>query len=81
MPFRRGQQANSLPLIAGRSPGVVASLAVQDGNLTETDPTTGRPVTVDFLYQYAADTLRLDYIFWGGEEPFFTRDVLPYLRD
>jgi len=35
---------------------------------------------VDALYHYAVDTLRLDYIFWGGEEPFFTRDILPYLR-
>jgi len=81
LPFRRGQQANSLPLIASRSSGVVAGLAVQDRNLAESDPTTGSPVTADFLYHYAADTLRLDYIFWGGEEPYFTRDILPYLHE
>ena len=81
LPFRKGQQANSLPLIANRGSGVVAGLAVQDGNLADLDPTTGRPVTVDALYHYAADNLRLDYIFWGGEEPFFTQDILPYLRE
>ena len=81
LPFRKGQQANSLPLIANRSSGVVAGMAVQDGNLADVDPTTGRPVTVDALYHYAADNLRLDYIFWGGEEPFFTQDILPYLRE
>ena len=80
LPFREGQQANSLPMIAGRGPEVVAGVAVQDRNLAEVDPATGQPVTVDVLYGYAADTLRLDYIFWGGEEPYFTRDVLPYLR-
>ena len=80
LPFREGQQRNSLPLIAGRGPQVVAGMAVQDGNLAERDPATGRPVTVDALYRYATDHLRLDYIFWGREEPYYTRDVLPYLR-
>jgi len=79
LPYREGQQANSLPLIAGRGPGVVAGMAVQDGNLADRDPATGHQVTVEFLYRYAVDDLRLDYIFWGAEEPFFTRDVLPYL--
>lgn len=80
LPYRAGQQANSLPLIAGRGPHVVAGMAVQDGNLAEQDPATGRPVTVDALYRYATDHLRLDYIFWGREEPYYSRDVLPYLR-
>jgi len=80
LPNRRGQQANSLPLIAARSAGVVAGMAVQDGNLADVDPATGSPVTVDALYRYATDRLRLDYIFWGIEEPYYTRDVLPYLR-
>ena len=79
LPFRKGQQANSLPLIANRGLGVVAGMAVQDGNLADLDPSTGRPVTVDALYRYATTILRLDYIFWGAEEPFFTRDILPYL--
>jgi hypothetical protein len=80
LPFREGQQANSLPLIAARAPGVVAGLAVQDGNLEDVDPSTGRPVTVDTLNHYAVDELHLDYIFWGGQEPFYSRDVLPYLN-
>lgn len=80
LPYRKGQQTNSLPLIAARSPGVVAGMAVQDGNLADLNPATGKPVTVDALYRYAADYLRLNYIFWGIEEPYYTRDVLPYLR-
>jgi len=81
LPFRKGQQANSLPLIARRGPGVVAGVAIQDGNLSDLDPATGRPVTVDALYRYAVDSLRLDYVFWGAQEPYLTRDVLPYLRE
>jgi len=80
MPFRRGQRRHSYPLISTRRPGVVAGVAVQDGNLAETDPATGALVTVDRIYRFAKDTLRLDLIFWGTEEPYYTRDVLPYLR-
>lgn len=80
LPFRSGQQANSLPLIAARPPGVIAGLAVQDGNLADRDPATGDPVTVATLYRYAIDPLRLDYLFWGRQEPHYSRDVLPYLR-
>jgi hypothetical protein len=80
MPHRRGQRQHSLPLIAARGARVRAGVAVQDGNLAERHPTTGRPVTVAGLTAFARDTLRLDYVFWGTEEPYFTRDVLPFLR-
>jgi hypothetical protein len=79
LPFREGQRNNSLPLIVARGEHVVAGMAVQDGNLSEIDPATGKPVTVDELYRIARDELRLDYVFWGREEPYFSRDVLPFL--
>lgn len=80
LPHRWGQLANSIPLIAGRQTGVIAGMAVQDGNLAERHRGTGTRVTVEELHQFATHQLRLDYIFWGSEEPYFTRDVLPYLR-
>lgn len=80
LPNRQGQRVNSLPMIASRGPDVVAGMAVQDGNLADIDPSTGKPITVDALYRYAVDVLRLEYIFWGIEEPYYSRDVLPYLR-
>ena len=30
---------------------------------------------------YARDDLHVDYVFWSTEEPFYLRDVLPYLRE
>jgi hypothetical protein len=80
LPFRRFQRANSLPLIAGRPASVLAGMAVQDGNLRAVNPVTHRRVTVAELYRYAVTELRLDYIFWGTEEPFYTNEVLPFLR-
>lgn len=80
LPHRKGQQNHSYPLLAARSASTPAGVAVQDGNLEEMNPATGKPVTVDELYRFGKDRLRLTYIFWGTQEPFYTRDVLPYLR-
>ena len=52
---------------------------VQDGNLAERNPHTGRLVTVEELTVFARDSLRLDYVFWGTEEPYYSRDVVPFL--
>ena len=29
---------------------------------------------------YARDPLHLDYLFWGTEEPYWSKEVIPYLR-
>jgi hypothetical protein len=79
LPHRKGQQNHSYPLITARGANVVAGVAVQDNNLDDKDPATKKQVTVDELYRFARDRLRLDYIFWGTEEPHYSKDVLPYL--
>ena len=80
LPHRRGQQNHSQLLIANRPRGVVAAVAVQDGNLAEKNPATGARVTVAELHRFAKDRLRLDYIFWGIEEPYYSSEILPFLR-
>ncbi len=80
LPHRWFQQHNSLPLIAHRAPGVVAGMAVQWGNLDDIDPATKEPVTVGALAEFARDVLRLDYLFRGTQEPYYSRDILPYLE-
>jgi hypothetical protein len=81
LPYRPFQRAHSLALIANRPPGVIAAMAVQDGNLAERNKDTGQLISVSELYEYAVSRLRLNYIFWGLEEPYFTTDVLPFLRN
>ncbi len=80
LPYRKGQQNHGYPLIAARRAGVPAGVAVQDGNLADRNPATGARVTVAELYRFAVEDLRLDYLFWGTEEPYYSRDVLPFLR-
>ena len=70
---------HSLRFILARRTGTIAGLAVQDGNLAERNPVTGARVSVEDLVRYAIDTLRLDYIFWGTEEPYYSAEVLPWL--
>ncbi|MEQ1692048.1 MAG: hypothetical protein ABMA00_12240 [Gemmatimonas sp.] len=80
-PFRMAQRANSLPLIAARPAHVIAGMAVQDGNLEDVNPSTRMRVTVAELYRYAVDPLHLDYLFWGTQEPYYSNEVLPFLRE
>ena len=80
LPYRPFQRSSSLPLIEQCPAGVIAAMAVQDGNLADRDPTTGQRITVPELYDFAVARLRLNYIFWGTEEPYYTSEVLPFLR-
>jgi len=80
LPHRWFQRVNSYALIEARSANTVAGVAVQWGNLDDRNPTTGERVTVGELYEFARDDLRLDYIFWGTQEPYFSDEILPYLR-
>ena len=80
LPHRKGQQNHSYPLIAARGPQIPAGVAVQWGNLEDRNPATGERVTVAELHRFARNRLRLDYIFWGTQEPYYSKQVLPYLR-
>ncbi|HEY0997303.1 MAG TPA: hypothetical protein VGD77_15010 [Gemmatimonadaceae bacterium] len=80
LPYRPFQRSNGLALIEQRPPGVIAAMAVQDGNLADRDRTTGQRITVPALYEFATTRLRLNYLFWGTEEPYYSSEVLPFLR-
>jgi hypothetical protein len=80
MPSRPGQMKSSYPLIRDAAGIVPTGVAVQDGNLEEINPATGKKVTAAELIAFAKDYLKLDYIFWGTQEPFYSTDVIPTLR-
>jgi len=80
MPSRPGQMKSSYPLIRDAAGIVPTGVAVQDGNLEEINPKTEKRVTSCELIQFATDYLKLDYIFWGTQEPYYSQDVIPTLR-
>ena len=80
LPYKPGQMHNSYPLLrefAGRIP---TGIAVQDGNYEHRNPKTGSQVTIGELTGFATEYLKVDYIFWCTQEPFYSRDLLPFLK-
>jgi hypothetical protein len=80
LPHRPGQRGSSYPLIREAAGIVPTGIAVQDGNFEDVNPATGKPVTISELVGFATEYLRVDYIFWGTEEPYYSSDVIPFLR-
>ena len=80
LPFRPFQMQNSYPLIRESAGAVPSGIAVQDGNYEDRNPKTGQQVTVPELIEFATGFLRVDYIFWCTQEPFYSRTVIPLLQ-
>jgi hypothetical protein len=63
---------------------VPLGIAVQDGNYIEQTGTLEiireRKNIVPLLYAFAKDFLKVNYIFWSNQEPYFEEDVLPCFR-
>lgn len=78
LPFRPGQQKGPYPLIREVAEFVPVGIAVQDGNYGDVNPKTGRAASIAELIQFATEDLKVDYIFWSTEEPYYKRDVIPY---
>ena len=81
LPFRPGQLNHSYPLIRDAAGIVPTGIAVQDGNYEHKDPKTGKRVTIAGLVQFANDNLKLNYIFWSAQEPFYANELIPFLQD
>jgi len=78
--YRKGQMENSYPLIrdiAGKAP---TGAAVQEGNYSIINPKTKKQVTILEILDFAQNYLKLDYVFWCTEEPYYSDQVLPLLN-
>lgn len=80
LPFRRPQLSHSYPLIRQSSGRVPTGIAVQDGNYAAKDPKSNRRIPLGELMRYAQEELRVDYVFWRNQEPYYSRELLPLLR-
>lgn len=80
LPYKPGQMENSYPLIRRYAGTVPTGIAVQDGNYQHRNPKTGEEVTIPELVAFARDYLKVDYIFWCTQEPFYSQKVIPWMR-
>jgi len=76
---RAGQLGSSYPLIREASDVVPTGVAVQDGNIGDVDRRTGKRMSIAELIDFATTYLKVDYIFWGTEEPYYSAEVVPLI--
>ena len=80
LPYRPGQRSHSYPLIRAAAGRVPTGIAVQDGNFEDVNPENRRRITITELVAFATDYLKVDYIFWGTQEPYYSEQVIPFLQ-
>ncbi len=80
LPYKAGQMNNSYHFIRDAAAMVPVGIAFQDGNQAYINPKTGKRVTIPEAIDFAKDYLRADYIFWCTEEPYFSNELVPFLR-
>ncbi|MFL6209872.1 MAG: hypothetical protein ACJ74W_13530 [Pyrinomonadaceae bacterium] len=80
LPYKKGQMSHSYPLIRDSAGIVPVGLAVQDGDYEHENPKTGQRVTITEIIEFATDYLKLDYIFWCTQEPYYSEQLIPLLR-
>lgn len=79
LPHQRGHMLHAYPLLHEHARRGVTGIAVQEGNYGRVDPCSGRRPSIAELVAFARSSLGVRYMFWSTEEPFYSRDVLPYL--
>jgi hypothetical protein len=79
-PYKPGQMGSSYELIREVTEGLPVGVAVQDGNFDYVNPKTGKRVTIAEQIKFAKEYLNADYIFWCTEEPYFSREVVPFMN-
>jgi hypothetical protein len=80
LPHRKGQLNHAYKLMPEVAVAVPTAIAVQEGNYSHVNPSTGARVTIAELLEFARRHLKVRYIFWFPEEPFFSREVVAALR-
>jgi hypothetical protein len=80
LPFKPGQMKHCYPLIRASAGIVPTGIAVQEGNYDHKHPGTGARMSIAELLGFAMEYLKADYIFWCTQEPFYSKEVVPYVR-
>jgi hypothetical protein len=81
LPYRFWQMKNSYPLLREISGTVPTGIAVQEGNYQQKNPKTETQVTIEQLEEFARDYLKVKYVFWCTQEPFYSKELIPKMRE
>jgi hypothetical protein len=78
-PYKPGQMGSSYSLIHDVAGELPVGIAVQDGNYAYINPKTGKRITIAEQIDFAREYLHADYIFWCTEEPYFSKELVPFM--
>jgi hypothetical protein len=79
MPYKPGQMKHAYPRIRAHFGAAPTGVAVQDGNYSHKNPKTGKPITLNEIVGFAKGYLKVNYIFWCTEEPYYSEKLIPFL--
>jgi hypothetical protein len=78
---RKGNLNHTVAMMHEFEYTVPLGIAIQDGNYVGTTGSneilTKRKNLVPVLHAFARDFLKVDYMFWVAQEPYFSEDVIP----
>jgi len=80
LPYKPGQMSHCYPLIRECAGKIPTGIAVQEGNYQHKKPKS-EPVTISELVGFATEHLKVDYIFWCTQEPFYSQKLIPFLKE
>jgi hypothetical protein len=80
-PYKKSQMNNSYEFIHGLSKSIPVGISAQDGNFSYIYPKTKKKITIAQMYNFAKRYLKTDYIFWCTEEPYFSNEVIPFIKN
>ncbi len=78
LPYRKGQISHTYAMMREYGNGIPKVIAVQDGNYSSKDPKTKKRMTIAQMIDFADQYLKVDYIFWCTEEPYYSRELVPF---
>jgi hypothetical protein len=79
LPYKPGQMRHSYPLIRECAGVVPTGIAVQWGNYQFKNPKGDRQVSIAELAGFATGYLKVKYVFWCTQEPYYSEQLLPWL--
>ncbi|MFA8450843.1 MAG: hypothetical protein ACEPOW_09135 [Bacteroidales bacterium] len=79
-PYKPSQMKNSYNLIRDCAKSIPTGMAVQQGNCDYINPQTNKRVKISEIYIFASEFMNLDYLFWGTQEPYYSNNILPFIR-
>lgn len=78
--YKKAQMNHSYKFLKKFASSTRTGIAVQWGNYEELNPKTAQEVTVKEIYDFGKNEIDLDYIFWCTQEPYYTKDLIPFLK-